>query len=85
MSTFIVRFLGAHGESFRGKARHVRTGQEALFESSEELLAFLESLRGLSSLPAGLPAGDGARSVRDRRHRDDPPGPPSRPTPEAKI
>ena len=42
MSTFVVRFVAAALGAFRGKVRHVRTGEEGLFSSPSQLLFFFE-------------------------------------------
>ena len=55
MSTFVVHFIGDASQSFRGKVRHVATGQEIPFSGPEQLLAFFNDLNALS-----FPIGEGA-------------------------
>jgi hypothetical protein len=50
MSTFVVRFVGNTTEFFRGKVRHVGTGEEAVFSSASELVAFIEGMNVVSGL-----------------------------------
>lgn len=52
MTTFVVRFVGEPALAFRGTARHVRTGEEIVFASPEELLAFFEQMAAVSGLGA---------------------------------
>lgn len=52
MSTFIVRFVGDAADAFRGMVRHVATGEEAVFASPADLLAFLEGMNAVSGLAA---------------------------------
>jgi hypothetical protein len=47
MSTFIVRFAGPPGVHFRGKVRHVGSGEEAPFGSKRDLLAFFEAMNAV--------------------------------------
>ena len=44
MSTYVVRLFGAIPDEFRGRVRHVRTGEEDNFSSPEELYDFLERM-----------------------------------------
>ncbi|MDM7915759.1 MAG: hypothetical protein QUU85_10935 [Candidatus Eisenbacteria bacterium] len=44
MSTFVIRFFQSDAESFRGRARHVRSGEETSFSSRSELWSFLERM-----------------------------------------
>jgi len=44
MSTYVVRFLGATRDEFRGRVRHVSTGEEETFTSPEALYDFLERM-----------------------------------------
>jgi hypothetical protein len=44
MMTFVVRFVRGPSESFRGRVRHVSTGEETAFASAGELLAFFEEM-----------------------------------------
>jgi len=61
MSTYVVRFLGATPGEFRGRVRHVSTGEEDNFSSPEELYDFLERMnaaharRSIDREPAGRP------------------------------
>ncbi|MBD3236959.1 MAG: hypothetical protein GF330_09665 [Candidatus Eisenbacteria bacterium] len=64
MSTFIVRFVGDTTDAFRGKVRHVATGEEAVFASPAELLAFLEGMNAVSDLAAVSPPGEGKPAAR---------------------
>ena len=52
MSAFVVRFVGDAVDSFRGRVRHVATGEETTFSSIAELLAFFEGMNALSGLGA---------------------------------
>jgi hypothetical protein len=67
MPTFIVRFMGDAAESFRGRVRHVASGEEAVFTSVAELAAFLEGMNvasGFSAEAAGCPGGPPRRPAR---------------------
>ena len=44
MSTFVVRFVGERAESFRGKVRHVASGEELVFTDRRGLLDFIERM-----------------------------------------
>ena len=44
MSTFVVSFVGEPLKTFRGKARHVSTGEEIAFASVNELVEFFEAM-----------------------------------------
>lgn len=44
MSTYVLRFLGVAPDEFRGRVRHVSTGEESTFTSPEELYDFLERM-----------------------------------------
>lgn len=71
-STFIVRFVRTDGDAFRGKVRHVPSGEEAIFYSAEELLAFFERVCVLSRVgSAGGEAADAPprRQSASRRRR----------------
>jgi len=54
MSTFVVTFLGDASEKFRGRVRHVATGEEAKFSSVTDLLVFFEEMNAVSGLKAGV-------------------------------
>ncbi len=61
MTTFVVRFMRGPTESFRGRVQHVSTGEEVVFSSSTELLAFFEgikALQGFRHTGAAEEAGD---------------------------
>lgn len=45
MSTFVIRFLHDLPDDYRGRVRHVRSGDEKNFGSEEELLSFMAKLR----------------------------------------
>ncbi len=47
MSTFVLRFLGDPLEEYRGRVRHVETGEEVLFSSLQQMLAFLDQMNAL--------------------------------------
>lgn len=44
MSTFVVSFVGNPPRSFRGRVRHVASGEEAIFASVTDLLLFFEEM-----------------------------------------
>ncbi len=46
MSTFVVRFVGDSTQGYRGRVRHVPSGEEANFANLEALLTFFEQARG---------------------------------------
>jgi hypothetical protein len=50
MSTYVVTFLGDASEKFRGRVRHVATGEEAKFSSVTDLLVFFEEMNAVSGL-----------------------------------
>jgi len=63
MSTFIVRFVGDTADAFRGKVSHVATGEEAVFASPRELLAFLEGMNAVAAVAGSADsAATGARA-----------------------
>lgn len=47
MSTFVVYLAGNRSGAFRGKVRHVRTGEESSFSSAADLLVFLERMNAV--------------------------------------
>ncbi len=47
MSTFVVSFVGDPPRSFRGRVRHVASGEEAVFTSVTDLLLFFEEMAAL--------------------------------------
>jgi len=68
MSTFIVRFVDESAQSFRGKVRHVTSGEEVIFADERGLLAFFErmnALRALALANAELVDAHRAVGVRD--------------------
>ena len=52
MAIFIVRFLGRALDSFQGRVRHVRTGEEASFSDPAELAAFMMEMNGTGDFSA---------------------------------
>jgi len=52
MSTYVVRFLGAAPDEFRGRVRHVSTGEEGNFASPEDLYDFMERMNAAARLGA---------------------------------
>ena len=44
MSTYVVSFVGEPLKTFRGKVRHVSTGEEIAFSSVGELVDFFEAM-----------------------------------------
>lgn len=62
MSTFIVRFPGDPSDEFRGRVRHVSSGEEICFASIAELLSFFE---GMSVV--GSPAAADGKPVESER------------------
>lgn len=53
MSTFVVRFLEVAAGAFRGKVRHVRTGEELVFASPSDLIDFFERMHASSRIEPG--------------------------------
>jgi hypothetical protein len=47
MSTFVVSFVGTPPHRFRGRVRHVASGEEAIFGSVTDLLLFFEEMAAL--------------------------------------
>jgi hypothetical protein len=47
MPTFVLRFIGDPMTGYRGRVRHVGTGEETTFSNLEELLAFLDQMNAL--------------------------------------
>mgnify|MGYP000928199688 CR=1 FL=1 len=70
MSTFVVRFVGARSDEWRGRAVHVRTGEEIRFVTIGELLEFFEGFRGLdeAAAPGARAARKAKRELRDADH-----------------
>ena len=64
MSTYVLRFLGTTPDEFRGRVRHVSTGEETTFTSPEELYDFLERMNAAHSPVVTLGEGD-ERGTRD--------------------
>ena len=50
MSTFVVRFVKEMESSFRGRVRHVASGEEVTFTTYSELIAFLDEMRVLNGV-----------------------------------
>ena len=72
MSTFIVRLFESEGAGIRGRVRHVGSGEEALFASREELLAFFEAMnlvRTSASAPADPAEGSPRHAASEIRTR----------------
>lgn len=57
MSTYVLRFFGATPDEFRGRVRHVGTGEEHTFASSDELCDFLEHMNAAHGLQPTVIAG----------------------------
>ena len=53
MSTFVVRLVRSEEDPFRGRVRHVGSGEEAFFNSPEELLSFLEGMHVIDGIRMG--------------------------------
>lgn len=49
MPTFVLRFVGDATTGYRGRVRHVGTGEETAFSSLAQLLAFLDQMSALPS------------------------------------
>jgi hypothetical protein len=47
MSTFVVRFVGDPSRVFRGRVRHIATGEEKGFAGIRELVAFFEEMNAI--------------------------------------
>lgn len=62
MSTYVVTFLGNVSESFRGRVRHVATGEEAKFSTVTDLLGFFEEMNATSGLSTTSIVGRDAES-----------------------
>jgi len=50
MSTFVVQFVGDPTGAFRGRVRHVSSGEETVFVTVDELLAFFEAMNAANGL-----------------------------------
>ena len=50
MATFIVRFIDERDLSFRGKVRHVASGEESVFTDERGLLSFFETMNVLGAM-----------------------------------
>ena len=50
MSTFVVHMIGKPLKQFRGRIQHVSTGEETVFSSVAELVAFLEGMMAACDL-----------------------------------
>lgn len=66
MTTYVVRFLGATPGEFRGRVRHVSTGEEDNFSSPEDLYDFLERM---NAAHGPQPAATGVTDVKDGNPR----------------
>ncbi len=64
MSTFVVRFVGDSTQGYRGRVRHVPSGEEANFANLEALLTFFEQA-GAASLASEVSAPIGSPEVRE--------------------
>lgn len=68
MSTFVVRFVKEMPDTFRGRVRHVASGEEVTFTTYSELVAFLDEMRVLNGVvgsreewsPAENPGSEGS-------------------------
>ncbi len=60
MSTYVVTFLGDASEKFRGKVRHIATGEEAKFSTVTDLLVFFEEMNAVSGLKSEAEPGQRA-------------------------
>ncbi len=63
MSTFVVSFVGNPSDTFRGRVRHVPTGEERTFASIIDLVGFLEEMNAVARLPDLPDQKDEGRSV----------------------
>ncbi len=73
MTTYVVRFLGAMPDEFRGRVRHVSTGEEDNFTSPEELYDFLERMNvSHGPQPATAGAADAPDDGAGPAGREDP-------------
>lgn len=64
--TFIVDFATDPVDHFRGKVRHVATGEELVFSSPDKLVDFMERMSAAGgtegvSWPPGMIGGDSKR------------------------
>jgi hypothetical protein len=50
MTTFVVRFVKEMRDAFRGRVRHVASGEETTFGSYPELIAFFDEMRVLNGV-----------------------------------
>ncbi|MBM3317050.1 MAG: hypothetical protein FJY75_04275 [Candidatus Eisenbacteria bacterium] len=66
MSTFVVRFMRTASGAFRGRVRHVRTGEEAAFSGPADLVAFMEGMLVVTGLGSASEAGDVAAPYGNR-------------------
>ena len=73
MSTYVVRFVGTAPGSFRGKARHVRSGEEGIFSSPADLLCFFERMNASCCEDSDPePPGDTALTPPEKELRESP-------------
>lgn len=47
MSTFVIRLVDGSPESFKGKIRHVTSGEEVVFSSISEMVSFVEGMAAM--------------------------------------
>lgn len=67
MSTFVVNFMEDTDRGFRGRVRHVGSGEEASFSSQKDLLDFFEEM----ALCAELSDLDAMENTRYKPDHDD--------------
>lgn len=65
MSTFVVNFLGDPQRGFRGRVRHVGSGEEAVFASVTDLLLFFEEMAASTNCAHEPPETAPPRSAAD--------------------
>ncbi len=66
MSTYVVRFLDTTAGTFRGRVRHVSTGEEQTFSSPEELYDFLERMNAAHGPQPTSAGADGEKHGNSR-------------------
>jgi len=70
MSTFVIRLVDGSPESFKGKIRHVTTGEEVVFSSVTEMVAFVEGIAAVQdagSTTERFPDGPSDATSKGRR------------------
>jgi hypothetical protein len=50
MSTFVIRIVTRAAGDFHGTVRHVSSGEEVVFSSPSQLMAFIEEMNAVSSV-----------------------------------